>query len=197
ALGGKTPREQDYIAAAEAFYQDADKREQGQRLRAYADALKQIYNKYPDDPEAEIFYGYAVTALAPPTDKTYTYQLKGAAIFESALSKHPNHPGALHYLIHAYDTTPLAARGLTAARRYPTIASSAPHALQIGSHIFARLGLWQESIAANRAASNVDDLFWKFLAMRFLLHSYLQTGQDHAAKKVLDELTAIDNVNVH
>src|SRR5262245_45617108 len=197
ALGGKTPREQDYIAAAEAFYRDADQREQGQRLRAYADALKQIHVKYPGDPEAEIFYGYAVTALAPPTDKTYTYQLRGAAILESALAKHPNHPGAMHYLIHAYDSTPLAARGLAVARRYPTIASSAPHALQIPSHIFVRLGLWQESIAANRAASNVDDLFWKFLAMDSLLHSYMQTGQDHAAKKVLDALTAIGSVELH
>ncbi|HKA43615.1 MAG TPA: hypothetical protein VKF40_16670 [Burkholderiales bacterium] len=196
ALGAKTPREQDYIAAAEAFYRDADKRSHGERMHAYAGALKQICDKYPDDPEAEIFYAYAVTALAPPTDKTYAYQLKGAAILEKALAEHPNHPGAMHYLIHAYDHTPLAARGLPVARRYPTIAPSAPHALQIPSHIFARLGLWQESIDANRAASNVDDLFWKFLAMRFLLYSYLQTGQDHAAKQVLDELTAIENVNV-
>jgi tetratricopeptide (TPR) repeat protein len=196
ALGAKTRREQDYIAAAEAFYWDADKRSQGERMHAYADALKQIDDKYPEDPEAEIFYAYAVTALAPPTDKTYAYQLKGAAILERALAKHPNHPGAVHYLIHAYDHAPLAARGLDVARRYPTIAPSAPHALQIPSHIFARLGLWQESIDANRAASNVDDLFWKFLAMRFLLYSYLQTGQDHAAKKVLDELTAIEDVNV-
>src|SRR5262245_45995129 len=196
-LGAKTPREQDYIAAAEAFYRDADKRDLDQRLRAYADALEQIYNKYPDDPEAQIFYGYAVTALAPPTDKTYAYQLKGAAILEKAFAEHPNHPGAMHYLIHAYDHTPLAARGLAAARRYPEIAPSAPHALQIPSHIFARLGLWQESIDANRAASNVDDPFWKFLAMRFLLYSYLQTGQDHAAKQVLDELTAIESVTLH
>src|SRR5262245_13752806 len=196
ALGAKTPREGDYVAAAEAFYRGADKTDQGQRTRAYADALERIYNKYPDDPEAAIFYGYAVTALAPPTDKTYAYQLKGAAILEKAFAEHPNHPGAMHYLIHAYDHTPLAARGLAAARRYPTIAPSAPHALQIPSHIFARLGLWQESIEANRAASNVDDLFWKFLAMRFLLYSYLQTGQDHAAKEVLDELSAIESVNV-
>jgi tetratricopeptide (TPR) repeat protein len=197
ALGAKTPREQDYIAAAEAFYRDADKTDQGQRMRAYADALEQIYRRYPDDPEAEIFYGYAVVALAPPTDKTYAYQLKGAAILEKAFAEHPNHPGAMHYLIHAYDSTPLAARGLAAARRYATIAPSAPHALQIPSHIFARLGLWQESIDANRAASKVDDLFWKFLAMRFLHYSYLQTGQDQAAKKVLREITAIESVDVH
>jgi tetratricopeptide (TPR) repeat protein len=196
-LGAKTPREQDYIAAAEAFYRDADKKDQGQRMRAYTDALEQIYTKYPDDPEAEIFYGYAVTALAPPTDKTYIFELKGAAILEKAFAKHPNHPGAMHYLIHAYDHTPVAARGLEAARRYGTIARSAPHALQIPSHIFARLGLWQESIDANRAASNVDDLFWKFLAADFLLYSYLQTGQDHAAKTVLDEVTAIGSIKVH
>src|SRR5215467_1003075 len=196
-LGAKTPREEDYIAAAEAFYRDADKRDRAQRMRAYADALEQIYNTYPDDPEAAIFYAYAVTALAPPTDKTYAYQLKGAAILEKAFAEHPDHPGAVHYLIHAYDHTPLAARGLAAARRYADIAPSAPHALQIPSHIFARLGLWQESIEANRAASNVDDLFWKFLAMRFLLYSYMQTGQDDSAKKVLDELTAIETVNVH
>jgi tetratricopeptide (TPR) repeat protein len=196
-LGANTPREEHYIAAAEAFYRDADKKDQGQRMRAYADALEHIYNKYPDDPEAAIFYAYAVTALAPPTDKTYAYQLKGAAVLEKAFANHPNHPGAVHYLIHAYDHTPLAARGLAAARRYATIAPSAPHALQIPSHIFARLGLWQESIDANRAAANVDDLFWKFLALRFLLYSYLQTGQDHAAKNVLEELTAIENVNVH
>src|SRR5262245_6144057 len=196
ALGGKTPREQDYIAAAEAFYQDADKREQGQRLRAYADALKQIYSKYPDDPEAEIFYGYAVAALAPPTDKTYAYELKGAAILERAFARHPDHPGAAHYLIHAYDHTPIAARGLAAARRYATIAPSAPHARQIPSHIFARLGFWQDSIDANLVAAKVDNLFWKSLAMDFLLYSYLQTGQDQAAKTVLDEFTAIENIDI-
>src|SRR5262249_3098594 len=151
----------------------------------------------PDDPEAEIFYAYAITALAPPTDKTYAYQLKGAAILENALARHPNHPGALHYLIHAYDHASLAPRALAAARRDAPFAPSAPHARQIPSHLFARLGLWQESIEANRAASNVEDLFWKFLAMRFLLYSYMQTGQDDSAKKVLDELTAIETVNVH
>jgi tetratricopeptide (TPR) repeat protein len=196
-LGAKTAREQAYIAAAEAFYRDADKRDQGQRMRAYTDALEQIYIKYPDDPEAEIFYGYAVAALAPPTDKTYAYELKGAAILEKAFARNPNHPGAAHYLIHAYDHTPIAARGLAAARRYPTIAPFAPHALQIPSHIFARLGLWQDSIDANRPAAKVDNLFWKFLAMDFLLYSYLETGQDQAAKKVLDEFTAIESVDVH
>src|SRR5262249_59396001 len=104
------------------------------------------------------------------------------------LAKHPNHPGAVHYLIHAYDHTPIAARGLAAARRYPTIAPSAPHALQIPSHIFARLGLWQESIEAHRAASNVDDLFWKFLPIPFLLYRYLQTRPEPSATDALHAL---------
>src|SRR5262249_6795926 len=138
AVGAKTPREGDYIAAAEAFYRDADKTDQGQRTRAYADALERIYAKYPDDPEAAIFYAY--TRFARPTDKPPAYQLKGAAILEKAFAEHPAHPGAVHYLIHAYDHTPLAGRGLAAARRYAAIAPSAPHALQIPSHIFARLG---------------------------------------------------------
>lgn len=197
ALGAKTPREQAYIAAAEAFYRDVDKRGYAQRIRAYADALEQIYIKYPDDPEAEIFYGYAVAALAPPTDKTYAYELQGAAILERAFARNPDHPGAAHYLIHAYDHTPIAARGLAAARRYATIAPSAPHARQIPSHIFARLGLWQDSIDANLAAAKVDNLFWKSLAMDFLLYSYLQTGQDNAAKMVLDEFTAIATIDIH
>src|SRR5262245_64906519 len=165
ALGAKPRRDQDYDAGAGAFYRHADKRSQGERMHAYANALKQIYDKYPDDPEAAIFYAYAVTALAPPTDKTYAYQLKGAAILEKALAEHPNHPGAMHYLIHAYDHTPLAARGLAAARRYPTIAPSSPHAPHIPSHIFARFGLWQESIAAKWPGSSVDDRFSQSLRL--------------------------------
>src|SRR5262249_18417928 len=139
-LGAKTPRQQDYIAAPEAFYRDADRTSHDERMHAYAEALEQNYDKYPDHPAAATCHAYAVTALPPPTDKAYAHQLKGAAILEKAFAEHPNHPGAMHYLIHAYDHTPIAARGLDVARRYPTIAPSAPHALQIPSHIFARLG---------------------------------------------------------
>src|SRR5262249_51628813 len=116
-LGAKTPREQDYIAAAEAFYRGADRRSHGERMHAYADRLEESNNKYPAVPEAAFSYAYAATALAPPPDKPYAYQLKGAAILETALAKHPTHPGAVHYLTPAYDHTPIAARGLAAARR--------------------------------------------------------------------------------
>src|SRR4029453_16696327 len=183
ALGGKTPRERDYIATMEAFYSGADKIDCGTRMHAYADALDQLHRKYPDDREAEIFYAYALSALGSPTDQTFAYQLRGAAILEKLLVELPNHPGVIHYLLHAYDNTPHASRGLAAARRLAAVAPSSPHALQFPAHIFVRLGLWQESIDTNRAGVAVDDRFFKPPAMDFLVHSYLQTGQDLAAKR--------------
>ena len=160
-------------------------------LRAYANALEQLQRKYPDDHEAEIFYAYALSALGSPTDQTFTYQLKGAAILEKLLVELPNHPGVIHYLLHTYDNTPYASRGLAAARRLAAVAPSSPHALQFPAHIFVRLGLWQESIDTNRVGAAVDDLFFKPHAMDFLVHSYLQTGQDAAARHVVDQATTM------
>jgi predicted Zn-dependent protease len=147
--------------------------------------------KYPDDREAEIFYAYALSALGLPTDQTFAWQLKGAAILEKLLVELPNHPGVIHYLLHAYDNTSYASRGLQAARRLAKVAPSSPHALQFPAHIFVRMGLWQESIDTNRAGADVDDLFFKPHAMDFLVYSYLQTGQDRAANRVIDEATTI------
>ena len=191
AIGGKTSRERDYIATIEVFYRDADRINYRTRMRAYANALERLHRKYPDDREAEIFYAYALSALGTPTDQTFAYQLKGAAILEKLLVELPNHPGVMHYLLHAYDNTPYAARGLAAARRLGKVAPSSPHALQFPAHIFVRMGLWQESIDTNRAGAAVDDLFFKPHAMDFLVHSYLQTGQDMAAKRVIDEAATI------
>src|SRR5262245_31377493 len=191
AIGGKTSRERDYIATIAVFYRGADKLDYATRVHAYANALERLHRKYPDDREAEIFYAYALSALGAPTDQTFTYQLKGAAILEKLLVELPNHPGVLHYLLHAYDNTPYASRGLTAARRLARVAPSSPHALQFPAHIFVRMGLWQESIDTNRAGAAVDDLFFKPHAMDFLVHSYLQTGQDIAAKQVVDEAATI------
>src|SRR5262249_45055480 len=173
------------------FYRGADKLDYATRVHAYANALEQLHRKYPDDREAEIFYAYALSALGAPTDQTFTYQLKGAAILEKLLVELPNHPGVLHYLLHAYDNTPYASRGLTAARRLAKVAPSSPHALQFPAHIFVRMGLWQESIDTNPAGAAVDDLFFKPHAMDFLVHSYLQTGQDIATKRVIDEAATI------
>src|SRR5262245_52943581 len=191
AIGGKTPRERDYIATIEVFYRGADKIDYATRVHAYANALERLHRKYREDREAEIFYAYALSALGKPTDQTFTYKLKGAAILERLLVELPNHPGVIHYLLHAYDNPRYASRGLAAARRFAKVAPSSPHALQFPAHIFVRMGLWQESIDTNRAGAAVDDLFFKPHAMDFLVHSYLQTGQDVAAKRVIGEAATI------
>src|SRR5215813_3432133 len=191
AIGGRTSRERDYIAAIEVFYREASKKDYVTRVRAYADVLDQLHRKYPDDHEAEIFYAYALSALGSPTDQSFSYQLKGAAILEKLFVALPNHPGVIHYLLHAYDNTAYASRGLAAARRLAAVAPSSPHALQFPAHIFVRMGMWQESIDTNRAGAAVEDLFFKPHAMDFLVHSYLQTGQDAAAKRVVDEAATI------
>ena len=191
AIGGRTSRERDYIAAVEVFYRDASKKDYAMRVRAYANAMEQLHRKYPDDREAEIFYAYALSALGSPTDQTFAYQLKAAAVLEKLLVALPNHPGVIHYLLHAYDNTAYASRGLGAARRLASVAPSSPHALQFPAHIFVRMGMWQESIDANRAGAAVEDLFFKPHAMDFLVHSYLQTGQDATAKRVVDEAATI------
>src|SRR5215813_6201007 len=191
AIGGKTSRERDYIATIELFYKGADKIDYATRARAYANALDRLHRKYPDDREAEIFYAYALSALGTPTDQTFTYELRGAAILEKLYAELADHPGVHHYLLHAYDNTPYASRGLTAALRLAKVAPSSPHALQFPAHIFNRMGLWHESIATNQAGAAVDDLFFKPHAMDFLVHSYLQTGQAVAARGVVDQIATI------
>src|SRR5262245_57994167 len=191
AIGGKNARERDYIAAVGAFYKGAETLDYAARVSSYANALGQLRRKYPEDREAEIFYAYALSALGAPGDQTFTYQLRGAAILEKLYAELPDHPGVIHYLLHAYDNTPYASRGLTAALRLAKVAPSSPHALQFPAHIFNRMGLWRESIEANQAGAAVDDLFFKPHAMDFLVHGYLQTGQAAAAKRVVDQIATI------
>ena len=145
AIGAKTPREQAYIAAIEAFYKDGESVEHRTRALAYEKAMEQLTQQFPDDQEAIIFYALALNATALPSDKTYANQLKAAALLEKVFTAQPQHPGVAHYLIHSYDYPPIAQRGLDAAQRYAKIAPSAPHALHMPSHIFTRVGLWQES----------------------------------------------------
>lgn len=151
--GAKTQRERDYIAAIETFYKDADKLDYRTRALAYEKAMDQLQARYPNDHEAAIFYALALLATAPPTDKTHINQKKAGAILEPLFAEQPEHPGIAHYIIHAYDYAPLAARALDAARRYAQIAPDSPHALHMPSHIFTRLGLWQESIDSNLASA--------------------------------------------
>jgi len=206
AVGAQTARERGYLEAIELFYKDADKLDHHARAVAYEKAMARVYLRYPEDHEAAVFYALALIASALPTDKTYANQKKAATILDAVYRKEPNHPGVAHYFIHAYDSPPLAHLALDAARAYAKIAPSAPHALHMPSHIFTRLGLWQESIQSNlvSAAAAKDYAIktqmsgtWdeQLHAMDYLEYAYLQSGQDAAAKRVLDELNAIQRTN--
>jgi tetratricopeptide (TPR) repeat protein len=188
-VGAKTQREGDYIAAIQVFYKDADKLEHGTRALAYERAMEQVQARYPDDHEAATFHALALLATAPPTDKTYVNQKKAGAILEPLFVEQPEHPGVAHYLIHAYDYPPLADRALDAARRYAKIAPDSPHALHMPSHIFTRLGLWQESIDSNLAsaasAQKNNAPGNELHAKDYLIYAYLQGTQDREAKKAL------------
>jgi hypothetical protein len=195
ALGGKTGREQEYIAAIEVFYKDAHTLDHRTRALAYEKAMQRLYARYPEDREAGVFYALALNATIVPTDKTYANQLKAAEILEQVFAEQPDHPGVAHYLIHSYDYPALANRGLDAARRYAKIAPSAPHALHMPSHVFTRLGLWQESIASNRdsaaAAKAYRSVFEQLHALDYQAYGYLQVAQDREAKRILDERNAL------
>ena len=148
-----------------------------------------------DDPEARIFYALALDQTALPTDKTYANQLKAAGILEKEFARQPDHPGLAHYIIHSFDVPALAPRALDAARRYAKIAPAAPHALHMPSHTFTRVGAWQDSIETNlasAAAARKDNAAAEELhALDYQVYAYLQTAQDAAARKTLDEIAAI------
>jgi tetratricopeptide (TPR) repeat protein len=188
AAGAKTQRERDYIAAMEIFYKDSDTRTHAARALDYEKSMQQIHERYPEDIEGAIFYALAVRANAPIEDKTYANQKKASAILERLFAEYPAHPGLAHYIIHCDDYPALAPLALDAARRYAKIAPDAPHALHMPSHIFTRLGLWQESIDSNlasAAAARKNGLVGDELhAMDYLVYAYLQKGQDREALDV-------------
>jgi tetratricopeptide (TPR) repeat protein len=189
AIGAKTQRERDYIAAIEIFYKDFDKLDHRTRVLAYEKAMEQLYLAYSQDIEAAIFYALALNEAIDYTDKTYSRQLKAAGILEKVYAKQPEHPGVLHYLIHSYDFPPLAARGLPTAKRYASVAPSAPHALHMPSHIFSMVGMWQESIKSNREALGVAKNYVH--AMDFMVYAHLQLAQDGEAKRLVEESAAL------
>jgi hypothetical protein len=195
AVTRQTPREQGYIAAVAELYKDYATVDQRTRVLAYERAMEQVHKKNPEDREAAAFYALAVNQTALPTDKTYSQQLKAATLLESLLAADPQHPGLAHYIIHAYDHPPLAPRALDAARRYATIAPSAPHALHMPSHTFTRVGYWQESIDTNIASAGVairEGTFGEALhAMDYEVYALLQTGQDKGARRLLGEAPGV------
>ncbi|MGA2095882.1 MAG: hypothetical protein ABSH39_06255 [Candidatus Acidiferrum sp.] len=192
AAGVKTQRERDYIAAIEIFYKESDKRPHAARALDFEKSMQQVYERNPQDHEAAIFYALSVRANAPIGDKTYANQKKASAILEKLFVEYPDHPGLAHYIIHCDDYPTLAPLALDAARRYAKIAPDAPHALHMPSHIFTRLGLWQESIDSNlasAAAARKNGLIGDELhALDYLVYAYLQTGQDRAARDILKTL---------
>jgi hypothetical protein len=162
---------------------------------AYEKAMEALAQRYPDDSEAAIFYALSLQMTAQLTDKTYGNQLKSAGILEGILRQQPTHPGVAHYLVHAYDYPAIAERGVTAARLYAKLAPDHPHALHMPSHIFTRLGYWQESIDTNirssAAAKSEGNGQEQAHAMDYLVHAYLQLGKDVDAQRVVAESTTV------
>jgi tetratricopeptide (TPR) repeat protein len=204
-IGAKMPRERDYIQAIGEFYQDWEKADYPTRAGRYERAMERVYARYPRDREAGVFYALALNATAlaqTPMDKTYAKQKKAAVILNRVLRLEPQHPGVAHYLIHSYDYPPLAHLALAAARSYSNIAPSSAHALHMPSHIFTRLGFWDDDVAMNIRSENAAKEYAKrnhlagawdeqLHAMDYLAYAYLQQARDNEARAVLDELKAI------
>ncbi|HEX7232216.1 MAG TPA: hypothetical protein VF452_17625 [Candidatus Binatia bacterium] len=195
-MAAKTPRERDYLEAVAAYYDGFTSRSERQRQVARAKAYEALAAKYPDDDEAQIFYALYLAATQLASDQSYSAYLKAAEILEKQLVKHPNHPGVAHYLIHSYDAPPIAAQGVPAARLYANIAPAAPHALHMPSHIFTRVGDWEDSAATNRRAATVaensNEPDQALHAMDYMVYAYLQLARDGEARKVLAEARTIN-----
>lgn len=192
-LSAKTDRERGFIAALELFYNDPAT-DYLKRAAAYSDAMGRVYHQYPKDLEAGAFYALSLLAAESPSDTSLSAEKKAVAVLNPLFQQEPEHPGLAHYIIHSCDNPQLAPLGLDAARRYAAIASSSAHAVHMPSHIFARLGLWQEDIQANlksvaltQQSSQMHMAHHELHAMHFLLYAYLQTGQDDAARQVLEQ----------
>jgi tetratricopeptide (TPR) repeat protein len=197
-------RDSVYISAICHFYRDSKKLEHEARAKAYSDAMRKVYEAYPDDHEAATFYALSLLASEPHHDETFANRKQAAAILEKLFAVEPDHPGVAHYLIHAYDKPQLAQLGIPAARRYAQVAPAAPHALHMPSHIFARVGFWQDdiksnlaSVAATRktAAMGMGGEGHQFHAMDFLFYAYLQSGREADARALMDEVKAMPEMH--
>jgi predicted Zn-dependent protease len=198
-IGAKTERERFYIEAISEYWDRFGDRPHSARMKSLADAFEVVAKRFPKDDEAQIFYAIYLTATQSPNDKTFADTLKAAQILEPQFKKHPNHPGVAHYLIHAYDYPPIAEQGLNAAKRYAEIAPSAPHALHMPSHIFTRVGAWQDSVATNRRSTAValveKDPDGALHAMDYLVYADLQLASDKDAGSVLQEARGFTGIN--
>jgi tetratricopeptide (TPR) repeat protein len=206
SIGARTQREQDYIAAIEVFFKDADKLDHRTRALAYSEAMDRLSQRHPSDREAGVFFALTLIAKGMmANDKSYANEKKAAQILNRVLAREPQHPGVTHYMIHSYDYPALAHLALPAARSYAKIAPASAHARHMPSHIFTRLGLWQEAVRSNLDARAAAKAFavrnnmsgaWdeELHAMDYLAYAYLQGAQDKQARGVLDELIKIQKV---
>ena len=206
AVGARTRRERDYIAAIEVFYRDSDKLDYRARTLAYSEAMEQLHRHYPSDREAGVFYALTLIAKGMmASDKSYINEKMAAQILNRVLAREPHHPGVTHYMIHSYDYPALAHLALPAARSYAKIAPASAHAQHMPSHIFTRLGLWQEAVRSNldakasaqaHAVRNRMSAVWdeQLHAMDYLAYAYLQGAQDKHALGVLNELNKVQKV---
>ena len=206
SINKKTKRESDYIEAIATFYEEPDKLDHRSRVLNFEKAMEKIYLDYPDDKEAPVFYALALNAAADPADKTYARQKKAFGILNAIFEKEPLHPGIAHYIIHNYDYPGLAEMALPAARKYAAIAPASAHAQHMPSHIFTRLGLWDESIKSNLVAASSGRCYaeqaklkgyWdeELHALDYLVYAYLQKGEDELAKERVDLLGTIKQVD--
>ena len=189
AIGGGSDRERAYVDAALALFQDHAALNNRARMLKYEASMRRIVDRFPDDTEAQIFHAMFRVANAPPTDMTFTQQKEAAQLLTRLYRQQPDHPGLAHYIIHAFDAPPLANLALDAARQYAEIAPAAPHALHMPSHIFTRLGHWDESIKTNRRSADVEATpGGKSHPMDYMVYAYLQQGRDAAALAVIKEI---------
>lgn len=206
ACKGLTAREAAYIRAIQQYYSNWQNTPHIARCKRFESAMEKLSRENPGDKEAAIFYALSLDAAADPTDKAFVKQKKAASILNSLYPSEPEHPGIIHYLIHTYDYPGLAQLALPAARKYAEVAPSSAHALHMPSHIFTRLGLWDESIKANLHSVSAAKCYaeaagikghWdeELHGMDYLIYAYLQQGDSSHAKELLDYLHTITEVS--
>lgn len=204
-LAPNNDREKDYIDAVSIYFKDWQTLDTQTRKLKYESKMKELYVKYPGDVETAVFYSLAILATADLNDKTYSKQKESGKILENLFKTNPNHPGIAHYIIHNYDSPELANLALKTARQYSVIAPASAHAQHMPSHIFTRLGLWDESIKSNIDSANSAVCYaesvnpnasWvsEIHAIDYLVYAYLQLGDNARAKLEMDKVKEIKEV---
>jgi tetratricopeptide (TPR) repeat protein len=199
-IGTSSARERRFIEALNLVYEGAPAVPYSERVANYERAMKNIAINGRGDLETQVFYALALLASTSPGDKSHVKQKQAAELLEPLFRMAPQHPGIPHYLIHAYDNAELAPKGIVAARAYAQIAPSAPHALHMPSHIFTRLGLWEDSIKANlasrEAAHRQGDVAEELHAMDYLVYACLQVSRDQEALRTIQELKTMPGLDI-